>query len=127
MFSNKTLTFVVITTFFLSTSCASTRVIKPQPDTIQNELKRGDRVKVVTKGGSSFKFRISDINSEAIIGRILRQGRPVGPDNIQILFTEIAKIEEMKQDTVAILAVFAVGFLVAAGLILNSIHVQPQL
>lgn len=98
-FADKALAVIVMSTFLFSTACmTSTRVIKAQPDTIQNELKKGDRVKVTAKGGSSFRFRIADISSEAIIGRRLKQGRPVGPDNLQILFNEIAKIEQTDGD-----------------------------
>ena len=117
--ADKALAVIVMNTFLFSTACmTSTRVIKAQPDTIQNELKKGDRVKVTTKGGSSFRFRIADISSEAIIGRRLKKGKPVGPDNLQILFNEIAKIEQTDGDKgidVAILV--AIGIAVMFGVI----------
>ena len=66
---SKTLTFVVITTFLFSTSCVSTyRTIKLQPDTIQNDLRKGDVVKITTKEGGHFKLKIVELSPEAIVG-----------------------------------------------------------
>ena len=92
---SKTLTLVLITTFLFSTSCTTTRVIssraiKPQPDTLRNELKKGDLVNVTTKKSSNnYKFRITDITSEAIFKQ------SSGYKSRRILFTEIAKIEKL--------------------------------
>ena len=91
----KTLTWVVLAAFLFSTACTTTRVISrpidPQPDTLQNELKKGDLVNVTTKGGNSFKLRIADLSSEAIMG--LTTGR--NKRELRILFTEIAEIEKL--------------------------------
>ena len=94
---SKILTLVLITAFLFSTSCTTTRVIstvrviKPQPDTIQNELKKGDVVTITTKDRGNFEFRIIDISSEAIIGtRYDLKGAQ------QILLDDIAKIEKQK-------------------------------
>ena len=85
-----------MTTLLFSTSCTTTRVIKSQPDTVQNELKKGDVVKITTKSGVILKIKVVNIGSELIIGdkvrddhRLLKNGR-----NQQILFSEIAKIEK---------------------------------
>jgi len=88
----KTLTWVVLAAFLFSTACITTRVItiEPQSDTIQNELKKGDIVNITTKKGLSFKLRITDLSSEAIIGLTTGRNRR----ELRVLFSEIAKIEQ---------------------------------
>lgn len=96
----KTLTGVVLTAFLFSTSCTTTRAIssraiEPQPETLQNELKQGDLVKITAKGGRNFELRISELSSEAIMG--LTSGRYIKDikGELRILFTEIAEIEKL--------------------------------
>ena len=84
----KTLTWVVLAAFLLSTACTTTRVIKSHPDTVQNELKKGDVVKITTKDGNSFKLRIVEISPEATEGFI--EGYKFGKGLDRILFSEIA-------------------------------------
>jgi len=62
---------------------------------MQKEPKKGDRVNVTTKDGDSFKFIISDFSSEAIMGQKVEAQTPIGPDNLQIPFNDIAKIKKL--------------------------------
>ena len=115
---SKTLTLVVIATFLFSTSCTSTRVIKSQPDILQNELKIGDVVKITTKDEEKFKLKIVEITSGAIIGlpvigKKVKGGR-LKPHNNQIPFNEIAKIEKTEANPKKIIGVF--GILLLAGI-----------
>ena len=95
----KSLIWVVLTAFLFSTSCTTTRVlssgtIEPQAETVQNELKNGDLIKITTKTDKSYKLRIAYITSEAILGHrqgIVGAGRKIR----QFPFTEIAKIEKL--------------------------------
>lgn len=118
---NKTLTLVVIATFLFSTSCRSTRAIKAQPEALQNELRKGDLVKVTTKDGRFFELRIVDISSKAIIGTTaiakttslqqqIRQAH--GADNQQIFFNEISKLEKRNID-----AGKTIGFGIVLGIV----------
>ncbi len=101
----KTSTWIVIAAFLFSTACTTTRVIssktiEPQPDTLANELKEGDFIKVTTKDGNTYTFGIADLTSEAIFGPKKTRGvsrRQEGTGRIpqQILFTDIVKIEKM--------------------------------
>ena len=123
---SKTLTFVVITTFLFSTSCVSTyRTIKLQPDTIQNDLRKGDIVKITTKEGGNYRFKIIAISPEATEGFIVgykyrgRGRRYRKSDQQQILFSEIAKIEKTEGNynkTVSLIVVVLLigGFLYGA-------------
>ena len=85
---------VLITSLILS-SCTSSKLLrsKSSSDTeesrafIAKNLNNGDRVKIITNDGRQLKFKVREINSEAIIG-----------DNQQVLFSEIAILEKMKFD-----------------------------
>ena len=127
----KTLTWVVMAAFILSTACTTTRIIssrtiEPQPDTLQNELKKGDLVNVTTKGGNSFKLRIAYLSSEAITG--LATGRNLR--ELRILFTEIPKIEKVivkKQASAgktlgALVLVVLGGGLILGLVVLSMVH-----
>ena len=127
---SKTLTLVVIVTVLFSTSCTTTRVItnrtiEPQSDTIQNELKKGDIVKITTKEGGNFNLKIIAISPEATEGFIVgykyrgRGRRYRKSDQQQILFSEIAKIEKTEGNynkTVSLIVVVLLigGFLYGA-------------
>ena len=97
----KALTVFVIITLLSSTYCTSTRVIstkviEPEPDTIQNQLKKGDIVTIYTKDGRNFEFKIIDISSVAITG--VRYDLLKEPEE-NLPFDTIAKIEKMKKES----------------------------
>jgi hypothetical protein len=93
--ADKILTVFVLMAFLGSTSCTSTRVIstrrviQPNPDTIQDQLREGNVVTIYTKDGQNFEFRVVSVSSEAITGVRFDEKKVQ-----QILpLTEIDKIE----------------------------------
>ena len=101
----KALTVFVMISFLFSTSCTSSRLLSSQSDTLQNELKKGDRVKITTIDGRNFNFIIVGLSSEAIIGEKREYQFSVQTDElgkrirrIEILFNEIAIIQKMQFD-----------------------------
>lgn len=100
---SKLLTVFVLVTFLFSLSCSSTRVIsttrviEPNPDTIQDQLWKGEVVTVYTKDGQNFEFKIVNISSEAITGV-----RFDGKRAQQILpLNEIAKIKKITRNKIS--------------------------
>jgi len=95
----RMLSFIAIITLLFFCSCTSTRVIKAQPDTVWNEVKEDEIIRIVTTNGSRFYFRIAKIDTDTIIGHILKKRRvsslqePMGVENQQIFFYDIDKIE----------------------------------
>ena len=87
---------MVIAAFLFTTSCTTTRVIKAQPDTLQNELKKGDFIKIITKDDRRIGFRIDSIGSESMIGLVVSSSETRGHTGTQqeILFDEIAEIKK---------------------------------
>jgi len=87
---------MVIAAFLFTTSCTTTRVIKAQPDTVQNELKKGDFIKIITKDDRRIGFRIDSIGSESMIGLVVSSSETRGHTGTQqeILFDEIAEIKK---------------------------------
>ena len=59
-FAGKTIILFVIISFLFSTSCTSTRVLESQTETLQSELKQGDVLKITTRDGKDFIFRIAE-------------------------------------------------------------------
>ena len=94
----KALTVFVMISFLFSTSCTSSRLLSSQSDTLQNELKKGDRVKITTIDGRNFNFIIVGLSSEAIIGENREYHLTVQTGRIEILFNEIAIIQKMQFD-----------------------------
>ena len=91
--ADKALAVIVLITFLFSTSCMSTRAIKAQPYTMQNELRKGDVVEITTKDRSKFEFDIVEISIDFIVGyRFWDRGE--GKYEQSIFFSEIAKIEK---------------------------------
>jgi len=134
----KTLTWIVLAAFLLSTACTTTRVIsrriEPQPNTLQNELKNGDLVNVTTKKGHSYKFRIVDITSEAIIWieyfRLPLEGRQRSFQRA-LLFNDIAKIEKLIEKSKfspgkTVGAVIGVPILLLAGVVVIYVWACEQ-
>jgi len=76
---------------------STTRVIEPNPDTIQDQLWKGEVVTVYTKDGQNFEFKIVNISSEAITGV-----RFDGKRAQQILpLNEIAKIKKITRSKIS--------------------------
>ena len=94
----KALTVFIMISFLFSTSCTSSRLLSSQSDTLQNELKKGDRVKITTIDGRNFNFIIVGLSSEAIIGENREYQVTVQTGRIEILFNEIAIIQKMQFD-----------------------------
>ncbi len=116
----KNLTKAVLAAFLFSTAFTTTRVIKAQPDTALLELAKGDIVKITAKEGGNFKLKIVESTSEAITGIELKRRSGVVSQQ-QILFNEIAKIEETKSDPFGSLSVIALGAGVLVLIFLNEL------
>ena len=118
----KILTWMVIAAFLFTTSCTTTRVIKAQPDTVQNELKKGDFVKITTKDGRRIGFRIDSIGSKSMIGLLVSSSETRGQVGTQqeILFDEIATIKKPMDNigrTMVLISIpIILGILVLRGL-----------
>ena len=124
----KILTWMVIAAFLFTTSCTTTRVIKAQPDTVQNELKKGDFVKIITKADRRIGFRIDSIGSESMIGLVISSSETRGHAGTQqeILFDEIAVIEKTDGSavkTIVLISIPIILFIVFVG----SLNFGPDL
>ena len=74
-----------------STMAISTRVIEPNPATIQRQLHKGDLVTVYTRDNRNFELKIIEVNPDAITGTRFdkKRGQQVLPLN------EILRIEKI--------------------------------
>ena len=89
------LIIVFLITSLILSACTSSKLLRSEysSDTeesrafIAKNLQLGDHVKIITNDGRQLKFKVREINSEAIIG-----------DNQQVLFSEIARLEKEQFD-----------------------------
>ena len=124
----KILIWMVIAAFLFTTSCTTTRVIKAQPDTVQNELKNGDFVKIITKDDGRIGLRIDSIGSESMIGWVISSSEArwhTGPQQ-EILFDEIAVIEKTDGSAVKTIVLISIPIILFI-VFVRSLNFGPDL
>ncbi len=98
-FSEKSLVVLVASVFLFSSSCYHYKVVKPGQASFRENLKKGDNVKVVMKGGSQFKLEILDVTDKVIIGSYKRNQKVIP-------FSEIWRLEKKDLSESRILGVY---------------------
>ena len=94
----KAIAVFLLISFLLSTSCTSFQLINSDKDALQNELKKGDVVRITTKERGTFTLKILEIKSDTIVGkgRVKKDIPDKYPTKQQILFNEITEIKRMQ-------------------------------
>jgi len=96
--TKKTLTTCLVVLVCLSTACTTMRPMATDAtgDSIRREIKPGDTVRVVTKGGSVHSFQITGVGATSLGGNAVNtwQGSPdpVG-SRIDVPYSDIGELD----------------------------------
>ncbi len=97
---------VVLIAAFMAMSCTSYKVVEPPGiENIENRVKKGDTIRVVTTDGRDVKFKVTAVTSDAIVG-----------ENQRVLFSDIATLERQEVSTAKTVGLVG-GILVGAALL----------
>ena len=94
----ETLTTCPVVLASLSTACTTLRpiAVDVNGDSIRREVKPGDTVRVVTKGGAAHGFQVTVVGATSLSGNEVRTWKrgsdPVGP-RIDVTYSDIAELD----------------------------------
>ena len=100
----KKLISVILIVAFTAVSCTSYKVVKPPG--IENRVKAGDMIRVVTTDGRDVKFKVTAVTSDTIVG-----------ENQRVLLSDIATLEKLQIDNAKTAVVVAGGVAAFIGMI----------
>lgn len=106
----------------LVTSCASFQPIEPRHRNVQQQVKIGDTVRVVTRDGRKRTIKVSDVTSQALYGE--------GPnifDDGQVRFEDIGSLEKKEEGKLARSPLLVYGAIGLGFLILHNAQSQGDL
>ncbi|MGB6606180.1 MAG: hypothetical protein WA747_13800 [Steroidobacteraceae bacterium] len=96
--TKTTLTICIVVLVCVSTACTTMRPIAADAsgDSIRREIKPGDTVRVVTKGGPVHSFQITVVGATSLGGSAVKtwagSGDPAG-SQIDVLYSDIAELD----------------------------------
>ena len=82
---------ITVVAGLLVVSCASFQPIEPRHSSVQQQVRIGETVRVITRDGRKRTIEVSDVTSKALYG----QG-PNTFDDGKVLFTDICSLEKKK-------------------------------
>jgi hypothetical protein len=122
--TKKTLTICLVVLVCLSTACTTMRPMAADAtgDSIRREIKAGDTVRVVTKGGLVLSFQITVVGATSLGGDAVHMWKggvdPVG-SRIDVLYSEITELDVKQTSGLKtaglIAAALLVGVAIASG------------
>ena len=102
---------VMLIATLMAMSCTSYKVVEPPG--IENRVREGDTVRVVTTDGRDVKFKVTAITSDAIVG-----------ENQHILFSDITTLERQQISTAKTVGLVGIIVAVIAGLVIVIVGSQ---
>jgi hypothetical protein len=115
--TKKTLTACIVVLICLSTACTTMRPIAADAtgDSIRQEIRPGDTVRVVTKDGLVHNFQITVAGATSLGGNAVRTWKgapdPVG-SRIDVAYSEIAELDVKRTSALKTTGLAAVAVLV---------------
>lgn len=120
--AKKTLTTSLVVLACLSTACTTMRPMAANAtgDSIRREIKSGDTVRVVTKGGAVHSFQVTEVGATSLGGNAVRtwEGGPEpGGSRLDVPYSDIAELDVKRSSglktaglvAAAVLAVVAIA------------------
>lgn len=122
--AKKTLTVCLLVLVCLSSACTTLRPVGMEGagDSVRQEIKPGDTVRAVMKGGAVHSLQVTDVGATSLSGTAVRAwgggSDPVG-SRIDVPYSEVAELDVKRpsglKTTGLVLGVAAVIALIASG------------
>jgi len=119
--TKKTLTICLVVLVCLSTACTTMRPMAADAtgDSIRREIKAGDTVRVVTKGGLVHSFQITVVGATSLGGAAVHMWKggvdPVG-SRIDVLYSEITELDVKQTSGVKTAGLIAAALVVVVAI-----------
>jgi hypothetical protein len=119
--TKKTLTICLVVLVCLSTACTTMRPMAADAtgDSIRREIKAGDTVRVVTKGGLVHSFQITVVGATSLGGDAVHMWKggvdPVG-SRIDVLYSEITELDVKQTNGVKTAGLIAAALVVVVAI-----------